>query len=218
VQPEFWQDRWRTGQIGFHQTRVEPDLERHWPALDLAPQSRIFVPLCGKSLDMLWLRERGHTVLGVEISAIALEAFCLENGIPARRRTRGSFDVLEADGFALYRGDLFTLAPEETRGVAGVYDRAALMSWPPDRRAGYVKAMTKLTQAGVATLLIALEYDQAQMPGPPFALSAADVSGLYGAHHSIDEISRREILDDEPRLRAKGLTRLQQACYRLVRR
>ncbi|HEX3848283.1 MAG TPA: thiopurine S-methyltransferase [Steroidobacteraceae bacterium] len=219
MQPQFWHDRWRVGQIGFHQPKVEPELERHWPLLGLAPQSRIFVPLCGKTLDMVWLRARGHHVLGAEISALAIEAFCAENGVLARRRARGiGIDVFEAEGYLLYRGDLFALAPEDTLGVAGVYDRASLMSWPPEIRARYANAMTALTAAGAVTLLVVLEYDPAQMSGPPFSVSAADLDGLYARHHSIDELSRRDILEDEPRLRAKGLTRLQQVCYRLMRR
>ena len=46
------------------------------------------MPLCGKSLDLLWLRDQGHLVIGVELSATAFEDFCLENGIPARRRNK----------------------------------------------------------------------------------------------------------------------------------
>jgi thiopurine S-methyltransferase len=219
MQPQFWHDRWHIGQIGFHQSRVEPDLERHWPLLRLAPQSRIFVPLCGKTLDMVWLRGRGHQVLGAEISAIAIEAFCAENGVLARRRASGAdMDVFEADGYVLHRGDLFSLTPEDARGVAAVYDRASLMSWPPEIRARYANALTALTAAGTVHLLVVMEYDPRQMSGPPFSVRAADLHELYGRHHAIDELSRHDILDDEPRLHAKGLTRLQQVCYRLVRR
>ncbi len=73
--------------------------------LKLPANSPVFVPLCGKSLDLLWLRERGHSVKGVELSPVALESFCMEHGIPARRRVLADFDVYEADGLTLYRGD-----------------------------------------------------------------------------------------------------------------
>jgi thiopurine S-methyltransferase len=89
LQPEFWRERWRTGQIGFHQSAVDSRLTRHWADLALAGSSRVFVPLCGKSLDLEWLRERGYFVAGVELSAVALESFCVERGIPAKRRTQG---------------------------------------------------------------------------------------------------------------------------------
>ncbi|HEX4241835.1 MAG TPA: thiopurine S-methyltransferase [Steroidobacteraceae bacterium] len=218
MHPQFWHERWRIGQIGFHQPMIEPELERHWPALGLRPQSRIFVPLCGKTLDLVWLRERGHEVLGVEISTIAIEAFCLENGVLARRRAcDADMDRFEADGYALYRGDLFALTLDDVRDVAGVYDRASLMSWPPELRSRYVDALTRLTSTGAITLLVVLEYAPSEMPGPPFSVSAVDLDALYGGNHSIGELSRRDILNNEPRLRAKGLTRLQQVCYRLIR-
>src|SRR5208337_3607888 len=118
MQPEFWHERWRSGQIGFHQSSADRNLTRHWPSLRLARGSRVFVPLCGKSLDMLWLRDRGHRVIGVELSATAVEAFCMENGIPARRRVGAGFDVYEAPGLELFRGDFFGM----TTAMLGAVD------------------------------------------------------------------------------------------------
>jgi len=134
MEPQFWQNRWRNGQIGFHQSSVDRNLRRHWPELSLGNGHHVFVPLCGKSLDLLWLRDQGHAVLGVELSARALEDFCRENGVPARRRTQGDFDVYEAENLELYRGDFFKLTPSLLGAVDAVYDRAALISWAPELR------------------------------------------------------------------------------------
>ncbi len=120
---------------------------------------------------MLWLRERGHSVAGVELSAVALESFCMEHGIPARRRTLDDFDVYEAADLRLYRGDFFALTPELLGGFAAVYDRAALISWTPELRAAYVAHLSSLTRPGTQTLLITMEYPQAQMQGPPFSVN-----------------------------------------------
>ena len=62
---------WRTGQIAFHQSSVDRSLRRHWPTLGLSAGNRVFAPLCGKSLDLLWLRDQGLEVLGVELAAAA---------------------------------------------------------------------------------------------------------------------------------------------------
>ena len=218
MQPEFWHERWRVGQIGFHQSAADRHLEQYWPMLDLPRHSRVFVPLCGKSVDLLWLRSRGHAVDGVEISAIALESFCMEHGIAARRRAAGDFDVYEAADLRLFRGDLFAMTSRQLGEVSAVYDRAALISWAPQLRASYVKHLWGLTAPGAQTLLITMEYAQSQMPGPPFSVSAEDVLGLYGPSHSIRELSRQDILANEPRLRSKGLNKLQEVCYRLIRR
>ena len=177
----------------------------------------MFVPLCGKSLDLLWLLERGHCLTGVELSAVALESFCMEQGIPARRRTLANFDLYEAARLDLYRGDFFALTPELLGACAAVYDRAALISWLPELRAAYVEHMTALTSPGTQTLLLTMEYTQAQMSGPPFSMTADDVEGLYAREHSIERLSRHDILANEPRLRSRGLTELHEVCYRLTR-
>jgi thiopurine S-methyltransferase len=217
LQPDFWLERWRTGQIGFHQPAVDRHLRRHWPDLGLADSSRVFVPLCGKSLDLLWLRERGHSVAGVELSAVALESLCMEQGVLAKRRTLEHFDVYEAAQIQLYRGDFFKLAPELLGTFSAIYDRASLISWTPELRPAYVAQVAALSQPGTLTLLIAMEYPQAQMPGPPFSLSAEDIDLLYSGSHAIQQLSRQDILANEPRLRSRGLTQLHEVCYRLTR-
>jgi thiopurine S-methyltransferase len=217
LQPEFWYERWRTGQIGFHQPAVDRHLRRHWPELGLVENSRVFVPLCGKSLDLLWLRERGHSVAGVELSAVALESFCMEQGVLAKRRTLEHFDVYEAAQIQLYRGDFFKLAPELLGTFSAIYDRASLISWTPELRSVYVAKVAALSKPGTLTLLIAMEYPQAQMPGPPFSVSAEDIDLLYSESHAIQPLSRQDILANEPRLRSRGLTQLHEVCYRLTR-
>jgi thiopurine S-methyltransferase len=218
LQPEFWQRRWQSGQIGFHQSAVDRHLRRHWPELHVPSGSRVFVPLCGKSLDLHWLWQRGHSVAGVELSAAALESFCMEQGVLAKRRTIDGFDVYETDRLQLYCGDIFKLSAGLLGALSVVYDRAALIAWPPELRAAYVAHLSTLTQAGTQTLLITVEYAQEQMSGPPFSVGSGDVDNLYSANHAVQELSRQDILADEPRMRARGLTRLQEVCYRLTRR
>ena len=217
MQPEFWHDRWRAGQIGFHQSAVDRNLRQYWPDLGLANNSRVFVPLCGKSLDLLWLCERGHSVTGVELSTVALESFCMEHGVPAKRRLLDDFEVYEAPELQLYRGDFFALTPELLGPTPAVYDRASLISWIPERRAAYVKHITALTNAGTQTLLVTMEYPQEQMKGPPFSVGAEEVHRLYAQHHEIRPLARQDVLANEHRLRSRGVTRLHEACYRLTR-
>jgi thiopurine S-methyltransferase len=217
VQPDFWLDRWRTAQIGFHQAAVDRHLKAYWPLLKLRANSPVFVPLCGKSLDLMWLRERGHSVKGVELSAVALESFFMEHGIPARRRALTDFDVHEADGFTLFRGDYFKLTSALLGSVSAVYDRAALISWTPPARESYVRHFTSLTSPGTQTLLIVVEFPPEQMKGPPFPLTRDTIENLYASHYSIEELGRHEILELEPRLKARGLTELREVCYRMTR-
>jgi thiopurine S-methyltransferase len=214
---EFWLERWRDGRIAFHQPRVDVDLIGHWADLGLNVKCPVFVPLCGKSLDLLWLRDRGHPVIGVELSTIAVEAFCVENGIDARRRTMPGFDCYQTPDLELLCGDFFDLTPALLANVGAVYDRAALISWNEALRQPYVEHLAALTGPGTETLLITLEYDQDQTAGPPFSVPAAEVDRLYSRHHAVRELSRQDILSSEPRMQARGVTELAAVCYRLTR-
>jgi thiopurine S-methyltransferase len=217
VNPDFWHDRWRTAQIGFHQSVVDGNLIRHWRDLSLPNASRVLVPLCGKSLDLLWLREQECKVVGIEISEVALQALFVENGVAARRLTLPRFDLYQAENLECFRGDLFELSAERLGRVEAVYDRASLISWAPEQRDRYVEHLTTLTGTGTQTLLITLEYRQEEMKGPPFSVDTEETHRLFSRHHSIDELARRDILRSEPRMRARGVSSLTEVCYRITR-
>jgi len=166
---------------------------------------------------MLWLRDQGFSVVGVELSATALEAFCMENGVPARRRVRDDFDVYEAANLELMRGDFFQVTVALLGRVAAVYDRAALISWAPELRAPYVEHLAGLLRSGTPMLLITLEYPQSQMSGPPFSVERDEVERLYSPHFELREIARQDILAADARLRSRGITELSEVSYQLVR-
>ncbi|MBP6750907.1 MAG: thiopurine S-methyltransferase, partial [Xanthomonadaceae bacterium] len=78
---EFWHRRWQDNQIGFHQHEATPMLQAHWATIGAPTGCRVFVPLAGKSLDMLWLAAQGHRVLGIELSPLAVAQFFAENAL-----------------------------------------------------------------------------------------------------------------------------------------
>jgi thiopurine S-methyltransferase len=217
VHPDFWHDRWHTAQIGFHRSSVDDNLIRHWRDLTLPKGARVLVPLCGKSLDLLWLRDQGHAAVGIELSDIALQAFFVENGVAACRRALPHSDLYEAENLECYRGDLFELTSDRLGKVAAVYDRASLVSWAPEQRGRYVEHLRTLTAAGTQTLLITLEYAQAEMKGPPFSVDSAEVHRLYSRDHSIRELGRHDSLGNETRMRARGVSSLTEVCYLITR-
>ncbi len=165
----------------------------------------------------MWLRERGHSRGGR--GTLRRGAGILLHGARHARQAPDarSFDVYEAAQLQLYRGDFFALTPELLGSFAAIYDRAALISWTPELRPAYVAHVAALSKPGTQTLLIAMEYPQAQMPGPPFSVSAEDIDRLYSGSHAIQQLSRQDILANEPRLRSRGLTQLHEVCYRLTR-
>jgi thiopurine S-methyltransferase len=217
VQADFWHERWRSGKVGFHQNVVAPALQKYWSVLDLPRGCPVFVPLCGKSLDMLWLRDREHSVVGLELSDIAIESFCTENGILARRTDFDVFAKYEAAGLRLLCGDFFRLRLADLGACSAIYDRAALVSWAPELQTAYVEHLTELAPRGCQTLLITVEYPQAETVGPPFSVDADCVDRLYAAHHEIRQLHREDILAADSRMQARGVTQLHEACYRLTR-
>lgn len=217
MEPEFWQQRWREGRIGFHQSSVTPLLAAHWAALALPADSRVLVPLAGKSLDLLWLAQRGHRVLGVELSPIAVEQFFTEHALTPRIHESPHGRHYIAGAIELICGDVFALDAALLADCAAVYDRAALIALPPDLRRRYVQLQTALLPPGCRGLLITLEYPPRQKDGPPFSVDPAAVATLYGDHWRIETLERRDILAEQPGFAAEGVTALTTAAYRLQR-
>jgi thiopurine S-methyltransferase len=166
---------------------------------------------------MLWLRQGSHSVVGVEVSDVAIESFCMENAIAVRRGDLNGFAEYQAANFRLLCGDFFRMMTSDVVSCLGVYDRAALVSWAPELRTQYVEHLAKLTPSGCQTLLITVEYPQSEVAGPPFSVDSECVHRLYSAHHEIRRLQRKDILAEDARMRARGVTRLHEACYHLIR-
>lgn len=173
---EEWLARWKRGQTGWHEAGGSAALRKFWPGLPAG--SRVLVPMCGKSADLLWLEQQGLDVTGVELSGIAVRAFFAETGVP--------FDIETGDGLPLFKarqrnlrihcGDYFQFT---ARPFDAVYDRAALVALPPELRPAYARHTRALMQADAVHLLITLEYDQSMVNGPPYSVPADEVKGYW---------------------------------------
>lgn len=214
---DFWHTRWETNQIGFHQNEINPYLVRFWHSLQLEQQSRVFVPLCGKTLDMVWLLDQGHSVIGNEISKLAVEAFFAENRLTPDIRQETGFTRWSCDRVDILCGDFFELSTADIGGIDALYDRAALIALTPVQRVHYAARITELLEPQTPGLLVTLDYPQAAMDGPPFAVSASEVRDLYHGGFSIEQLVHEDILEDQPQFRAKGLGTLYESVYRLRR-
>lgn len=218
MQPDFWHERWRTGQIGFHRPSVNPVLERWWPTLGLPPGARVYVPLCGKSLDLRWLAARGHAVTGSELSPIAVAEFYSEAGLAATTETLGAHLKHAAGPYTLIEGDALSLGRPDVGRVEAAYDRAALVALPPDLRRRHARVLAELLPAGAPVLLVSFEYDPSRMDGPPFAVAAEEVHALFDDDFEVAELERREIIGESPRFAEAGIETLHEVAWRLVRR
>lgn len=216
MKKEFWLERWERAEIGFHQNEVNPYLLRHWHELSSSRGSEVFVPLCGKSLDMVWLRRQGYAVLGVELSPIAVQDFFKENGQLQTHAKRGKFECCEADGIRILCGDFFDLGKEDLAKVNAVYDRASLVALPPDMRERYARHLVSILPPATQILLVTFDYPQAEMPGPPFAVSVGEVEALYGQYAGIRLLAQENALAQNPRFKERGVSRMQENIFLLT--
>lgn len=185
---DFWHQRWQTQQIGFHKSEVNPFLLAHFQALRLPTGTRVFVPLCGKSLDISWLLAHGFQVVGVELSQLAVDALFTELGLTPEITISGSLSRYYAENIEIFQGDFFELSHQQLGHVDATYDRAALIALPTEMRKQYCQHLMNITQTA-PQLLISLAYDQSLIAGPPFSVNAAEVSAHYEPTYTLATLS-----------------------------
>ncbi len=210
---DFWHARWEAGQIGFHQDEVNRHLTEFWPKLDCAKGSKVFVPLAGKSLDILWLLGEGYKVVANELSETAVKAFFSENKLEATQSTDGEFEKWEMEDLTFYQGDFFDLDPEHLSDIHAVYDRASLIALPPEMRTVYASHLVDILPLGTKTLLVTLDYDQEEMSGPPFSVSAQEVDTLFSSSLSITGLYEANSLAESPQFQKAGVTQMWEKVF-----
>lgn len=214
----FWHARWQNKEIGFHQAEINAYLQRHWPTLEVTSNDAVLVPLCGKSLDLVWLAQQGHHVQGVELSDIAARAFFAEASVDPSTQPRDHFTVYSHATIDFFCGDFFQLTVEQLNPFAAIYDRAALVAMPSNElRDQYAQKLTQLAAPGTKMLLITMEYPTPEMGGPPFSVEEAQVHKLYAADWQIQCLEQRDVLQEYPPFQQKGLSRLTEKAFLLVR-
>lgn len=221
---DYWLQRWKEGRTGWHHESVMPLLEQHWPSLRVESGTRVLVPLCGKSVDMLWLARQGMRVLGVEISPVAVAAFLADNRLHAAEAEAADgmhYRITNAPangGVEIINGNVFGVAPGLFESCGAFYDRAALIAFPAPMRDRLANEVYLKLPAGSPGLLITLDYPANEMEGPPFSVDEAEVHRLFGAHWAIRQVDRRNILASQPSFLESGVTALHTAVYVLMRR
>ncbi len=210
---EFWHDKWHKNEIGFHQQTVNPLLQKYWPAV--AAGGRVLVPMCGKSLDMLWLREQGLKVVGIELSEKAVAAFFAENGLQPVIETHGEHQLWSFDGISIICGDFFKVTRQMIGPVQAIYDRAALIALPEAMRAVYVEHLQHLVPGGAPSLLLTLQYPLGARQGPPFSVHEDEVQRLYDSRYQISLKDHIDGKKSHPGLVTAGVKELTEDIFLL---
>jgi len=186
---EYWRDKWTRGDIGFHEGSVNRLLAHH--ADRLPDNGRVFLPLCGKTADIGWLRTRGHRVVGAELNEAAVQEVFVELDLTPSITPAGPLTRYAAEGIELVTGDLFDLTVDMIGEVIAVYDRAALVAMPPDTQPHYAAHVAALG-GSAPHLMITFVYPAGLIDGPPFSTPTDRVRTLYAGTH------RTELLEERP--------------------
>jgi len=180
----FWLQKWEKNDIAFHGSEANPLLIQFFKKMLLKEGSRIFLPLCGKTLDIAWLLSNGYRVAGAELSKVAIEQLFDELGLDPKISRVGKLDHYCANDIDIFVGDIFHLTNETLGSVNAIYDRAALVALPKEIRNRYAAHLTEITN-NVPQLLICYEYDQKLMDGPPFSVSESELRQHYCSVYNV---------------------------------
>ena len=202
---ETWLQRWQTGRIGWHEENGNRHLQTHWSARG----RRVLVPLCGKSIDMLWLEAQGNAVFGVEVSGIAVQAFFDEAGLAYEEfhGERHRFVAKDRD-ITIVCGDYFDIADET---FDACFDRGAFVALPPAIRANYASHTRSLVPADAYHMLLTLEYEQQLVDGPPFSVAEDEVLDCWPTLARVDAYD--DIDNAPPKFHEAGITEMQEVCW-----
>jgi len=184
MDPSFWHQRWAKNEIGFHEPKANPVLVTHFNGLSLPTGGRVFVPLCGKTLDIAWLLSQGYRVAGAELSEVAITQLFADLGVEPQISTIGVLKRYSAPDLDIFVGNIFDLSGGVLGAVDAVYDRAALVALPEPMRPRYTAHLSEITNRA-PQLLISYVYDQRVMDGPPFSVPNEEVAQHYGRRYDV---------------------------------
>ena len=170
MEADFWQSKWQSNQLGFHKSEANPLLVKHCQALSLKKGDCVFLPLCGKTLDIAWLLAQGYRVAGAELVEMAIAQLFTELEITPTISNLGDVKQYSAENIDIFVGDIFQVSGQMLGAVNAIYDRAALVALPGEMRDRYSAHLIDITDTA-PQLLISYNYDQTAMDGPPFAIS-----------------------------------------------
>lgn len=215
MKKEFWLERWQNSQIGFHQNDINPHLLNYWPKVREGEVNRVFVPLCGKSKDLVWLSMQGYEVVAVEFSQLAVEEFFQEQNIDCVVSSIGKLKSYKSENITIYQGDFFDLSKEIIGPVSIVFDRASLIALPIELRVQYSAHLLELIDSA-DIFLISMEYDQNKMQGPPFSVPEVEVLKHYSIKYKIKQLQAVDLLATTTQFNERNLESIDEKVYTML--
>jgi thiopurine S-methyltransferase len=132
---------------------------------------------------------QGYSVLGAELSELAVEQLFADLGVQPSRAEFGHCVLYRAPNVDIFVGDIFALTHLMLGKVDAIYDRAALVALPAEVRKFYSAHLIDIS-ARAPQLLICFEYDQNAIAGPPFSISAEEVELHYKNYYALTRLEK----------------------------
>jgi thiopurine S-methyltransferase len=192
MKENFWHQKWERGDIAFHESEVNPFLIEHFEKLNLPKDSRVFLPLCGKTRDVAWLLGCGYRVVGAELSELAINELFKDLVLAPEISKVGGLIRYRANNIDMLVGDIFSVSADYLGPVSAIYDRAALVALPVGIRVDYTSHLLNISD-GAPQLLITYEYDQQLIDGPPFSVSKDEVKQHYGTRYHLNSVESKNV-------------------------
>lgn len=178
IDAKFWHERWAKNEIGFHEPKPNPIVVEFFNRLALPKRARVFIPLCGKTLDIGWLLSKGFRVAGAELSEVAIQQLFAQLRRESKITKAGPLIRYSAPNIDIFVGDIFKLTRKTLGPIDAIYDRAALVALPENVRKRYTAHLLKITNKA-PQLLVTFTYDQTVQPGPPFSITNTELVERY---------------------------------------
>ena len=201
----FWESKWHKGQIGFHMENGYEPLKKYWQKLDIVKNPNVLVPLCGKSLDIVWLAGQGAQVYGVEVIGQAVSDFFRDQQITPAKNEKQGLKFYKAGPIEIWNCDFFKLEPDLLPSIDIVYDKGGLVALPHDSQKAYVEKLRTFTHPKSKILLHHFEYPQQEMDGPPFSIPIDRIRELFGGIYTIRTLLQETSKTKYEKFRERGL-------------
>lgn len=211
MEKEFWLTAWNEGRTRFHRDAFNSNLVKFLPSFKINANSEVLVPLCGKTLDLIYLSNAGHKVTGVEFSEIAAKSFFEENKLDYTIDISEKFKIFKSGNITILNGSLFDL--DKNLKFDFVYDRASIVALPLELREKYYTNISNHLNKNAKILMITLDYQQDLIQGPPFSVSDSEISKHLSEKFSVELINSELVKGINPKFEAAGLDSIKENVY-----
>ncbi len=200
----YWKKRWQEGNIGWHNEKVDNDLQTFVKNERPSLSSPVLIPLCGKTLDIDWLAQQSFDVVGVDVSPLALKAVVARNSGAWSTQTHPKAVVHSHRRIQLWEADFFDWAQTAQATYCWVWDRAAFVAIDPSLRTHYLQAMAQLLRPDGFMLCKTFAYAQELSTAPPYSVTEAQMLALSAPWFTAKRIQSNTSFHESGTLARRG--------------